>query len=90
VFEDYLQLDLSPEAKLALEEFRTRIITRQHKASEARRQLTEAMAAIAILIADGHPAEILGSADIEVIQELDARLDALLRTRGLFRGSEVG
>jgi hypothetical protein len=85
--EAFLAGDLSPEARVRLEELRTRIVTRLHKASEAQRQLIEAKAALEILVADGHPAEILGSADREILEELDARLDALRVVRGRLRAS---
>jgi hypothetical protein len=53
--EVFLAGDLSPEAQVQLEALRIRIVTRLHKASEARRQLAEAKVTIENLVADGHP-----------------------------------
>jgi hypothetical protein len=82
--EAFLAGDLRPEARLQLEDLRTRIVTRLHKASEAQRQLVEAKAAIEVLVADGHPGELLGSADAGVLQELEARLNSLQVVRSKF------
>jgi hypothetical protein len=80
--ESFLAGDLRPEARARLEELRTLIVTRLHKASEAQRQLVEAKAALEVLVADGHPSEILGIAAPEVLEALDARIVALRVMRG--------
>ena len=83
-FEDFLNLDIGPDAKRQLEVLRSRYTTRLNKSVNVLRKLAEAKAAINELKADGHPEEPAAIVDRQVIEQMDRNLDTLLAARSRF------